>query len=144
MSVVAGDTGLITRVPSSEAVRELRVQTSAYSAEYGRTSGAFISAVIDSGTADYHGALYEFVRNDKFNANNYFINARPLTAEQIAAGITKQPRLAERFNQFGARIGGPLPFFNFGEGGPAFTSGKNGRFFFIHYEGLRQSMPTNF
>lgn len=128
LSVLGGATGEVTRLPSTEALREFKVQTSAYSAEFGRTSGGYVNAVVESGTNEYHGGLYEYFRNEKLNANNFFNNLR---------GIE---RPADRFNQFGAKLGGPVRLPRFGEGGRLFTSGER-TFFFANYEGLRRAVP---
>lgn len=130
ISVTQGGTGRPAALPSSEALREFRVLTSAYSAEYGRTSGGFVSAVVDSGTSKFRGRIYEFLRNEALNANNFFSNAN------------NRPRQRNRQNLYGIRLDGPLRFFNFGEGGPTFTSGKN-TFFLVNYEGLRRNFPIN-
>ena len=119
ISVVNASTGgAVGFVPSVEALREFRIQTAVYSAEFGRTSGATITAVIDSGTDKYHGSLYEYFRNEAFNANNFFNNSR---------GI-KRP--TDRYNQFGGTVGGPVPFV-----------GKK-TFFFFNYERLMRTVPN--
>ena len=97
--------------PSIEALQEFKIQTNAYSAEYGRSSGAVVNATIKSGTNNIHGSLYEFLRNDALDANNFFSNA--LSA----------PKPRRQRNQFGAAVGGPLI--------------KNKTFWFADYEGLR-------
>jgi len=97
--------------PSIEALQEFKIQTNAYSAEFGRSSGAVVNAVIKSGTNDIHGSLYEFIRNDALDANNFFSNA-------LGA-----PKPVRKRNQFGGSIGGPLV--------------KNRTFWFADYEGLR-------
>jgi hypothetical protein len=130
VSTVNGSTGDVSFVPSVESLREFKIQTATYSAEFGRTSGATVSASVSSGTNKYRGSLYEYFRNEALNANNYFNNSR---------GI-KRPE--DRFNQFGGTIGGPLPMLNFGEGGPVLLRGKS--FFFFNYEGLRRSIPRQF
>lgn len=117
VSVVNGATGGASGVISVEALREFRIQTAAYSAEFGRTSGATITAVVDSGTEKYHGTLYEYFRNEKLNANNYFNNSRRIR------------RPVDRFNQFGGTFSGAVPFL------------KKKTFFFFNYEGLRRSVP---
>jgi len=76
-----------------EAIREFRVETNAYSAEYGRNSGGQINAVSKSGTNDFRGSLYEFHRNDNFDARNFFDGAQ-------------KPEF--RRNQFGGSLGGPI------------------------------------
>ncbi len=96
--------------PSVEALQEFKVQTNAYSAEFGRGNGAIVNAAIISGTNQYHGGAWEFIRNEKFDARNYFdpvANATPPYKQ----------------NQFGAKLGGPI--------------WKNHTFFFVDYEGLR-------
>ena len=76
-----------------ETIREFRVETNAYSAEFGRNSGGQINAISKSGSNDLHGSLYEFLRNDNFDARNFF----------DAAGKPEFKR-----NQFGGSIGGPI------------------------------------
>ncbi len=98
-----------------EMLREFRVLTGAYSAEYGRYSGGVITAVTKSGGNEVHGNLYEFHRNDNLDARNFF--DRKSKADD--------PRLPEfKRNQFGATVGGPIL--------------RNRTFFFGGYEGLRQ------
>ena len=97
--------------PSIEALQEFKIQTNAYSAEYGRSSGAVVNATIKSGTNSIRGSVYEFLRNDALDANNFFSNA---------LGAPKPQR--ER-NQFGGAVGGPLV--------------RNKTFWFADYEGLR-------
>jgi len=97
--------------PSIEALQEFKIQTNAYSAEFGRSSGAVINATIKSGTNAIHGSVYEFLRNDALDANNFFSNA-------LGA-----PKPVRKRNQFGAAVGGPLV--------------KNRTFWFADYEGLR-------
>ncbi|HJT67573.1 MAG TPA: TonB-dependent receptor, partial [Pyrinomonadaceae bacterium] len=94
-------------------------------AEYGRNSGAIVNIATRSGANDYHGELFEFLRNDVFDARNFFER-------------TPEPAPFKR-NQFGFNLGGPLNLPHFGEGGPVFGyNGKNRTFFFFSYEGLRQ------
>ncbi|MBI2686176.1 MAG: TonB-dependent receptor [Acidobacteria bacterium] len=124
VSVVSGSTGGVQRVPSTEAVREFRVLTSGYTAEYGRTSGGFISVISDSGTNLFHGSLYEYFRNEDLNANNFFRNLRG------------QDRQTDRYNQFGGKLGGPVLL-------PKLYNGRDKSFFFFNYEGLRRLSPFN-
>jgi len=98
---------------SIDALQEFSVQQSPYSAEYNR-GGAFFNATTKSGTNQYHGGLFEFIRNDKLDARNYFA----LTRE-----ILKR-------NQFGGDIGGPVRV-------PFLYNGKDRTFFFLDYEGQR-------
>src|SRR5829696_5455074 len=115
----------ITFQPSINTVQEFKVDNSTFSAEYGRNSGAIVNIATRSGTNDYHGELFEFLRNDYFDARNFFDR-------------TPQPAPFKR-NQFGFNLGGPLNAPRFGQGGPVFGyTGKNNTFFFLSYEGLRQ------
>jgi hypothetical protein len=105
----------ITLRPSVEAVREFKIQTNMFSAEQGRSAGATVNVVSKSGTNQFHGSAYEFLRNDKFDAKEYF----------TAANV---PKPAFRQNQFGASFGGPVI--------------KNNLFFFTNYEGFRRRRET--
>jgi hypothetical protein len=113
-------------VPNPDTIQEFKVQTGQYDASYGRNAGANTNVVTKSGSNKYHGTVFEFFRNDALNANDFFRNS---TGQK--RGILKQ-------NQFGFTLGGPLPIFNFGEGGPMFHSGKDKLFFFGSYQGTRQ------
>ncbi len=115
----------ITFQPSINTVQEFKADNSTFSAEYGRNSGAIVNIATRSGSNDYHGELFEFLRNDFFDARNFFER-------------TTNPAPFKR-NQFGFNIGGPLNLPHFGEGGPVFGyKGQNKTFFFFSYEGLRQ------
>ena len=102
--------------PSVEALQEFKIQTNAYSAEFGRSAGALVNAVIRSGTNEIHGTAYEFLRNSELDASNFFANK---------AGLNKPFR---QRNQFGAAAGGPII--------------KNKTFIFGDYEGLRDAAGT--
>jgi hypothetical protein len=104
-------------VPTPDALQEFRVQTNSLSAEYGRTGGAVVNLVHRSGSKEFHGVVYEFLRNDKFDANGFFNNKN---------GKAKAPF---RYNQFGFTLGGPL------------TPSRQSTFFFVSYEGLRTVNP---
>ncbi len=97
--------------PSIEALQEFKIQTNAYSAEFGRCSGAVVNATIKSGTNAVRGSIYEFLRDDRLDANNFFSNA-------LGAPKPKRER-----NQFGTAAGGPIV--------------RNRTFWFADYEGLR-------
>lgn len=99
-------------VPSPDALQEFKVQTSNYDASYGRNSGATVNVITKSGTNDWHGTLFEFLRNDDLNANTFFQNR---------AGL---PRGELKQNQYGGTFGGPIV--------------KNKLFFFLSFEGTRQ------
>lgn len=112
----------ITFQPSINTVQEFKADNSTFSAEYGRNSGAVVNIATRSGTNEFHGELFEFVRNDTFDARNFF-------------GAQIPPF---RRNQFGAALGGPVYLPRFGEGGASTRSLKDKTFFFFSYEGLRQ------
>ena len=97
--------------PSIEALQEFKIQTNAYSAEFGRSSGAVVNATIKSGTNTVRGSVYEFLRDDALDANNFFSNA------------LRAPKPKRARNQFGVAVGGPLV--------------RNRTFWFGDYEGLR-------
>ncbi len=100
--------GLIAFPPLVEATREFQIQTSAYTAEYGRYAGSIVNIVTRGGTNEWHGSAYEFFRNDALDANDFFNNANNL------------PRTVLKQNQFGGTIGGPIR--------------KNRHFVFANYE----------
>ena len=87
-------------VPSIEAIEEFKVQTNTYSAEVGFGGGAVTSITMKSGTNQLHGTLFEFLRNDKLDAENYFLNL-----ERVGE---RQPKDRLRRNQFGAVVSGPI------------------------------------
>ncbi len=95
--------------PPVESLEEFNVEVANYKAELGRTGGGYIQMTTRSGTNQFHGSVYEFLRNDAFDARNFF-------------SATK-PRL--RYNQFGASLGGPIR--------------KDKTFFFFNYEGIRNN-----
>src|SRR5438874_4423353 len=103
-------------LPPVDAIQEFKVQTSDFSAEFGRSGAAVLNATIKSGTNNFHGAAWEFFRNDKLDAADFFENA---------GGV---PKGALRQNQFGVTAGGPVI--------------KNKIFFFADYEGFRRVQGT--
>jgi len=106
--------GLAVIIPSTEAIQEFRFETSNYSAEYGRAAGGVVNVQIKSGSNNFHGSLFEFLRNDNFDSRQYF-----------DAGVDP---LA--YNQFGGALGGRVV--------------RDRTFFFFNYEGqrIRQSSTT--
>ncbi|HZT72813.1 MAG TPA: carboxypeptidase regulatory-like domain-containing protein [Terriglobales bacterium] len=92
----SGSNATLTDVPSVDALAEFTTNRSTYDAQYGRSGGGQITVVTRSGTNVFHGTAYEFVRNTKLNANDFFANA---------AGL---PRAAFHYNDFGYTIGGPI------------------------------------
>jgi hypothetical protein len=115
---------------SVDALQEFKVLTSTYAPEFGRSPGGQISIITRSGTNDFHGTLFDYFRNDVFDANDWFANA------------TRQPKPKERQNDFGGVLGGPVLLPRFGEGGAQpWYDGHNRTFFFFSYEGLRLRQP---
>ena len=132
----------ITFQPSINTVQEFKADNSTFSAEYGRNSGAIVNIATRSGGNDYHGELFEFLRNDALDARNFF-NFCPPGFETCKS----QGKPPFKRNQFGGNIGGPINLPHFGEGGsPIGYHGKNRSFFFFSYEGTRQrqglTLPT--
>jgi carboxypeptidase family protein/TonB-dependent receptor-like protein len=120
--------GSTASLASIDAVQEFSIQTSTYAPEFGRQPGAQVQLVTRSGTNDLHGSLFDYLRNDKFDANNFFANANKLARPPI------------RQNDFGGVLGGPLrlPKRVFG---PLGYDGRNRTFFFFSYEGVRLRTP---
>jgi hypothetical protein len=106
------NSALFIAVPAPETIQEFKVQTSLYDATFGRSGGGNVQAVTKSGSNFFHGAAYEYFRNDALNANNPFLKA---------AGV-ERPLLKR--NVFGATLGGPIK--------------KENAFFFIAYQGTRE------
>lgn len=117
-NILGGTNSLV----SLEELQEFRVQTSTYSAEYGRSPGGQIVMTTRSGGNQLHGSLYHYFRNEKLDANDWFAN-------EIA-----RPRSPLRHNNFGFAAGGPLVL-------PKLYNGSNRSFFFTTYEGLRLMQP---
>src|SRR5499433_2058240 len=111
-SALGGTSSLI----SVEALQEFRIETSSFAPEFGRSPGGQVIFTTRSGTNSFHGGVYEFLRNDALDANNWFANA------------ADEPRAAERYNNFGGYFGGPM------------VRGKT--FFFASYEGARLRQPS--
>ena len=109
--------GGINSLVSVDAMQEFRIQTSSFAPEFGRTPGGQISIVTRSGTNSFHGALFEYFRNDVLDANDWFSNYNHL------------PKSEERQNDFGGVLGGPII--------------KDKTFFFFSYEGLRLRQPSS-
>lgn len=116
----------ILNYPSVDAIEEVKVVRSAYSSEFGRSAGGQVNVVTKSGTNAFHGTAYEFFRNDKLNANNFFNNANRVNVGPD--GKARRPIL--RQNNFGYNIGGPVWI-------PGIYNGKNRTFFFWNQEWRR-------
>jgi len=124
---------------SQDAVREFQVNTSNYSAEFGRAAGGVVNTVTKSGTNDFHGSAFYYIRDNKVGARNAFSfqTISTPTGNQV---IGLKP--TDRRQQFGGSIGGPLPFLNFGEGGPVTIGGKDKLFFFLSYDQQKRNFPA--
>jgi hypothetical protein len=116
-NTVAGH-GQLAMTPSVDAIEEFKVETSNYSAEFGRSGGGIVNIVTKSGTNSVKGTVYEFLRNRALDANDFFSNR---------AGLQRPPFV---FNQFGFTVGGPVVL-------PKVYDGHNRTFFFFGYEGAR-------
>ena len=122
--VLAGTTALGTTqaLISVDALQEFRVQSSTYSAEFGRSPGGQFSIVTRSGTDRFHGSAFDYLRNNFFDANDWFNDHY---------GKPTQPL---RQNDFGGTLDGPIVF-------PGLYDGRERSFFFVSYEGLRLTQP---
>jgi hypothetical protein len=109
-------------VPSPDATAEFRVQTSIYDAQYGRTGGGVVNVITKSGTNQFHGALYEYYRDEKLNANTFDANR----AGQSKAGLY--------WNQPGASLDGPVRI-------PGLYNGTDKTFFMYNWEQIRSEVP---
>jgi hypothetical protein len=99
-------------IPAPDSIEEFRVQTANFDAAYGRGSGANVDLISKSGTNNFHGSAWEFVRNNIFNANDFF------------SKLDGQPRADLKQNEFGGAVGGPIL--------------KDRTFFFVAYQGLSE------
>ncbi|HEX6183950.1 MAG TPA: carboxypeptidase regulatory-like domain-containing protein [Pyrinomonadaceae bacterium] len=118
-----GSNATLLVFPSIDSIAEFRVERNSFSAEYGQAQGAVINLITKGGSNEFHGTLFEFFRNDKLNANDFFLNR---------AG---QPRPVLRYNNFGFNFSGPIVLPKFGEGpGKATWKGTNRAFFFWNEE----------
>ena len=113
-----GYTNIAEPYPNPDAVQEFSVQTSTFDAQYGRGVGGVVNVVTRSGTNQVHGTAFNFFRNGKMNAANFFSG-----------------RDALKRNQFGATVGGPVVI-------PGLYNGKDRTFIFASYQGTRQRVAT--
>jgi hypothetical protein len=112
-------------IPQVDAIREFKVLTTAYAPEWGRTSGGIVTFATKSGTNQFHGSVFEYLRNSALDARGFNANAARLP-------VTHFQR-----NQFGYSLGGPVTI-------PRVYRGRDRTFFFATYEGLRQSKAGSF
>jgi hypothetical protein len=119
-----GSNDTINLYPSIDSISEVHVMTSNYGAEYGGSGSGAVEVETKSGTSHFHGDLYEFVRNDLFNANNFFNNA---------SGVPLPPY---KKNDYGYTIGGPVYIPNH------YNTDKNKTFFFWSEEWRKESVAS--
>jgi Carboxypeptidase regulatory-like domain len=125
----------IQAYPSVDSIGEFRVLQSLFPAESGRSGGGQINIVTRSGGKDFHGSLFEFIRNDAFNAGNYLINASTNPPfGRTSDGKAKKPPF--RYNNWGWTLGGPVILPRFGEGGNSTT--RLPRTFFFYSQEFRK------
>ena len=122
-------------IPTIDTTQEFKVQTNTSPAEFGRTSGAILNILTKSGTNSFHGSAYEFFRNEKLDAANFFVNragTNPIPGRQ-------DRRTPLRMNQYGIAAGGPVLI-------PKIYNGKDKTFFFANFEitNLRRSLFRTF
>jgi outer membrane receptor protein involved in Fe transport len=113
--------------PNPDTISEFRILENNYTAEYGRNGGGIITEVVKSGTNEWHGSAFDFIRNGDFNANSFFNKNDPKNL---------LPRDTLRRNQFGGTFGGPITI-------PKLIHGKDRFFFFVGYQGQRQSQSQS-
>jgi len=125
-----GSNATLLVFPSIDSIKEFRVERNSFSAEYGQAQGAVINLITKGGSNQFHGAVFEFLRNDVLNANDFFLNR---------AG---QERGKLRYNNYGFNLNGPVYLPRFGEGGKKVWNGKNRVFFFWSEEWRREGRGT--
>ncbi len=119
------DYNAVADVPQVDAIQEFKVLTTAYAPEWGRTSGGIVTFATKAGTNTFHGSVFEYLRNSVLDANGFNADA---------AGLAK-PHFQR--NQFGYAFGGPVLL-------PHLYHGRDRTFFYVTYEGLRQSKAGSF
>jgi hypothetical protein len=140
----------IQAYPSIDSIGEFRVLRSLYPAESGNSGGGQVNIITRSGGNEFHGSLFEFVRNERLNANDFISNslATPPFGRDSNGKAKRSPF---RYNNYGGTIGGPIYIPNFGEGnGSMFTKLKRTFFFFseeqrrdLRYPTLSSTVPDN-
>ncbi len=125
-----GDFNGVVSVPPQDAVMEMRVETNAYSAEFGRSGGGAVNIVTKSGGNEYHGTSFYYHQNNWLNANSFTNNRQGRNPD----GTERLPRPIVRRHQYGATFGGPVKL-------PGICEGKDKTFFFFAWEGRRERDP---
>jgi hypothetical protein len=114
--------------PSIDAIEEVKISTGSYSAEYGMNNGANVQVALKSGTNAFHGTFYNFLRNDKLDAKDYFLNF------QLPAGARQAQKNRLRRNQFGTWLAGPVIL-------PGYQ-GRDKTFWSFNYEGTKETQES--
>ncbi len=109
-------------VPPRDVVDEFKVETANFDAQDGHTAGGTVNVALKSGGNNVHGTLYEFLRNDKLSANDFFLNRSGRARDTL------------RYNLYGGTVGGPIWI-------PKIYNGRNRTFFFFGYEGIKDRFP---
>jgi hypothetical protein len=130
----------IQAYPSVDSIGEFKVLRSLYPAESGRSGGGQVNVITRSGEDRFHGSAFEFIRNEALNANDFATNRNnslPVDSDG------KRKRKPFRYNNYGFTIGGPVYFFNFGEGNDSMFKKLDKTFFFFSEEQRRDTRyPT--
>lgn len=143
----------IQAYPSVDSIGEFKVLRSLYPAESGRSGGGQVNVITRSGSSEFHGNFFEFIRNEAFNANDFNTNRTASLRNTLGVDpdTGKVRRRPFRYNNFGLTVGGPVYFPNFGEGtqGGAFRKSERTFFFFseeqrrdTRYPSLSSVVPT--
>ncbi|MGI8785293.1 MAG: TonB-dependent receptor [Acidobacteriota bacterium] len=119
-------------VPPADVVQEFKVETVSFDAQQGHTAGATVNVALKGGTNNFHGTLYEFVRNDILSGNDFFLNRANPPADKNKDG--KADRAPLRYNRYGGTAGGPIWI-------PKIYNGRSRSFFFFGYEGIKDQFP---
>jgi hypothetical protein len=112
----------VAYVPPRDTVEEFKVETASFDAQDGHTAGGTVNVALKSGSNGFHGTLYEFLRNDKLSANDFFLNRSGRWRDML------------RYNLYGGTVGGPVWI-------PTLYNGKNRTFFFFGFEGIKDRFP---
>ncbi|HVS83106.1 MAG TPA: TonB-dependent receptor [Pyrinomonadaceae bacterium] len=146
-SLGLGGAAVVT--PNQESVKEISIVTSSYSAEDGRNTGAQVKVVSQNGTNQFHGSAVLNYGSPKLNSFNKFFGPTNIPATLLTClrgtkvFASRCPEIVNQYERkFAGSLGGPIYLPRFGEGGPAYFSGKNKLFFFVSYEGLRRNNIT--
>lgn len=113
----------IAYVPPVDSVQDFKIMTNTYDAQYGKTTGGIINVNLKSGTNAFHGSIYEFMRREWLDANDFRLNA------------TNRPRPKHWLDQYGFQVEGPVYI-------PWLYNGKDKTFFMFNYEGYREGVPS--